>query len=413
MIVTSYLLFHIYYSKIENFNTQIFYANILVLNRTIDDGEKIQYSGGFNIFENLFNNNTNEPIINDSEIIETLEIENIEELRNLNLSEYIPEHSEEYDYFNNTENIESNLNIPIMNFSFYENGTILDVYFSTGLNEEMILLLNSTLYEIIPDISQSSNLRILSTNDNETKSIFQSEINEEGNFNGFNFENSEIKSISNNTIDNELESLTNIHTIGEAKLISNENIQNEDDEYSENDDNKRNVIPSELKEFYMNKTTDTKLILSTRNNSINEFMISLNMKINYTLDNKNEYNLRLLNSSNSKYIKNKKKKIIKDSLLDYLDLLEDEYLYSYSLIKTNILGLKISFYAALATTTFPGYISVQIIVQINSAKMPILNIPITPPKIGTVISLYIKFMKATKKIIENIFEDIRITVKKD
>ena len=45
----------------------------------------------------------------------------------------------------------------------------------------MILLLNSTLYEIIPDISQSSNLRKLSNDENETKSIFQSETNEEGN----------------------------------------------------------------------------------------------------------------------------------------------------------------------------------------------------------------------------------------
>jgi hypothetical protein len=82
----------------------------------------------------------------------------------LNFSKFIRGNSDyiENDGFENvTNNINSDLSISIMNFSFYEDGKILEVNFAKDLDDMMIQLLNGTLYDINLDISQNSRLRIL------------------------------------------------------------------------------------------------------------------------------------------------------------------------------------------------------------------------------------------------------------
>ena len=58
IITTSYILFHIYESYLNNEMTRIFYANLLVLNSTMNDGENNILSGGLNILEDLEKNNS-------------------------------------------------------------------------------------------------------------------------------------------------------------------------------------------------------------------------------------------------------------------------------------------------------------------------------------------------------------------
>ena len=65
-----------------------------------------------------------------------------------------------------------------MNFSFYENGKIINVSFAENLDDVMIQLLNGSLYDLIPDISSNSNLRILQNVEKENATSFQKEINE-------------------------------------------------------------------------------------------------------------------------------------------------------------------------------------------------------------------------------------------
>ncbi len=137
------------------------------------------------------------------------------------------EDDEKQNYYFQNNNI-----IPIMKFSFYENGKILNVNFADKLDEKMINLLNESLYEIVPDISQNSNLRILQSKDSELESIFQKEKQEIPNFGGVPINNSIINLISNHTKNNEIEKINEISTFGEAILLNNGIKEDKDDNFN-------------------------------------------------------------------------------------------------------------------------------------------------------------------------------------
>ena len=129
------------------------------------------------------------------------EFKHFNEFINFNLNKIVNEFinneedkgdDEKQNYYFQNNNI-----IPIMKFSFYENGKILNVNFADKLDEKMINLLNESLYEIVPDISQNSNLRLLQSKDSELESIFQKEKQEIPNFGGVLINNSIINLISN------------------------------------------------------------------------------------------------------------------------------------------------------------------------------------------------------------------------
>ena len=167
IISTSYFLLNIYDINSNNVDLSIFFANLLVLNSSVNDVNVTIPSGGINILEYFENgeNYSNKDIIDKGygEITE-IELNNFEELKNLNFSKFIRGNSDyiENDGFENvTNNINSDLSISIMNFSFYEDGKILEVNFAKDLDDMMIQLLNGTLYDINLDISQNSRLRIL------------------------------------------------------------------------------------------------------------------------------------------------------------------------------------------------------------------------------------------------------------
>ena len=310
IITTSYILFNIYDTYLKNEKNRIFYANLLVLNSSINDGNTTIPSGGINILQDFEKNNSieedNDNINVESEYgkINEIELNNFDELKNINFNKYITQNIDNInDGFENiTNNVYSKFSVPILNFSFYENGKILETYFAKEIDDVMIQLLNGTLYDIIPDLSQTSTLRILSEEENSNETIFEKETIDQSYMNGFALTNSEINTISNNTIDNENEKLSQIYSTGNAKFESDDNDQIDDD----NDENnpfrneKVGIIPNGIKKMLLNETSVINLVWSSINESIGEIIKEINENITYIKDYSNEKNntLRLLNMFN-------------------------------------------------------------------------------------------------------------------
>ncbi len=424
IITTSYILFHIYESYLNNEMTRIFYANLLVLNSTMNDGENIVLSGGLNILEDLEKNNSieesNDNINIDSEngTINEIEFNNFDELNNFNFSKYIPNDINiTNDGFENiTNNVYSDLSIPILNFSFYENGKIIETYFSKGLSDVMTQLLNGTLYNIIPDLSETSKLRILSEEENSNETTFEKEIKDQSYMNGFALNNSEINSISNNTIDNENEKLSQIYSTGEAKFESDDNDQIDDD----NDENnpfrkeKVGVIPNGIKKMYLNEKSEINLVWSSKNESIAEIIKEINENITYVKDYSNEKNntLRLLNMFNISEEKyhNFSRKLKEKTEKNELDSFKKDIEFSFKIFKINLFGVKFALGVLIQGSTQTGNIYVEAIFNILELNFPLYSHSFKS-NVGTVIYKYVNtFISIGKQLYEK-YEYIRIQIK--
>ena len=229
---------------------------------------------------------------------------------------------EKQNYYFQNNNI-----IPIMKFSFYENGIILNENFADKLDEKMINLLNESLYKIVPDISQNSNLRLLQSKDSELESIFQKEKQEIPNFGGVPINNSIINLISNHTINNEIEKITEISSFGEAILLNNGINEDKDNNF-----NTSKFSQNQNDKMMINESTSSILVLSTNNGTINEIIKSLNEKINYTeIQNKNSEFLSLNTNNNTENISYRK--------LNEMNKFKETYPFDYVLFKDYILEL--------------------------------------------------------------------------
>ena len=369
--IISYVLFHVYDIILKETGNNIYYGNILVLNSTIYYDNNIYPQGGINIIQDFE--------------------EEYEFYKNYS-SEFI-DNSEE-----DEENL-SNITIPIINFSFYSNGTILEKYFANELNENMINILNESLYDIIPDISTSSNLRILLSKENGYyESKFQKERNELLYFNGNHMKNSSINRISNHTINNEIEKITRINTIGQAILINNQNNNN-----NLNERKKSNNIPNGISKMIINESSTSTLVLSSINETINEIILELNNDTNYTT-NLNEENLsfKLVNNLNeyrqlSNFEYNKFKK---------------NYSYSYEIFSTNLYDVDIKLNLNIQTNLSPSKIIVQGIFTLGSNEYLLFD-HFIKTNTDEVLSRYLKESNQIKKILDEKCENLRIIIKKD
>jgi len=426
IITTSYILFHINDVIYKESEQTIFIANILILNSTIKDDNIIYPSGGINIlndFENKSNDfNENEENIEYTEYGENIDIElnNFDELKNYNFSKYIPKinntNTNNDDFDNITKKFISNLNIPIMNFSFYESGKIINVSFSENLDDLMIQLLNGSLYDLIPDISLNSNLRLLQNEEKGNESKFQKEQNEKPNILGIPLKNCEMNSISNNTIDNNLESLTQISSIGEAMLMSDneDQIDDEDIEINPFKDDKSNIIPNNIKKMFINESSNISLVWSSRNESIHDIINFLNQKVNYTQDYTFEKNLtlRLLNKYNlsiDKYEKYKRELKELENNKEFSKFTK-EIQFDYKIFKVNLFGVKFALTARVKGSTTESKILVQVIFNLLENEIPIF-FKTYSSNIGSVIFKYINSINdIAKKLLEQ-YEFIRVKIK--
>ena len=424
IITTSYILFHINDVKYQESEQTIFIANILILNSTIKDGDIIYPSGGMNIlkdFENKNNDLENEDN-NELEYGESVDIElnNFDELKNYDFSKYIPKIDESdiiKDGFETlTKNVISNLNIPIMNFSFYENGKIINVSFAENLDDVMIQLLNGSLYDLIPDISSNSSLRLLQNEEKENESKFQKEKNEKPNILGIPLKDCEINSISNNTVDNNIESLTKISSFGEAMFISDneDQINDEDIEINPFKDDKSNVIHNNIKKMFINESSNISLVWSTRNESIHDIINYLNQKVIYKQDYTLEKNLtkRILNKYNASIDKSEKVNRELKELENNKEFSKftKEIKFDYKIFKINLFGVKFGLTAVVKGSTSESKTFVQAVFNILEDEIVIKEYTINS-NIGAVILKYINSINdIAKKLLEQ-YEFIRVKIK--
>ena len=426
IITTSYILLNIYDMNSKNVGMPIYLANLLVLNSSVNDGNVTLPSAGINILEYFEKEENNQSEINDNINIDNeygkiteIEFNNFEQLKNYDFSEYIPKNNNiENDGFESiTNNINSNLNIPIMNFSFYENGKILEVNFAKDLDNVTIQLLNGSLYEIIPDISQSSNLRILNEeNENENETTFEKENKDNTYINGFALKNSEIYSVSNNTIDNEKESLSKITSFGNAKFESDDNDQIDDDNDENNPFKSENVsiIPNGIKKMVFNETSETILVYSSRNEKISEIIKIINQNITYVKDYSNEKNdtlrlLKMFNISEENYVQFKRKLKEKNEENE-LDKFKEGIEFSFKIFKINLFGVKFSLGVLVQGESSEGIINVQAIFSILDINIP-LYIYSIKSNVGSIVIKYINSILSIGKKISEKFESIRILIK--
>ena len=423
IITTSYILFNIYDTYLKNEKNRIFYANLLVLNSSINDGNTTIPSGGINILQDFEKNNSieenNDNINIESEYgkINEIELNNFDELKNINFNKYITQNIDNINngFENITNNVYSKFSVPILNFSFYENGKILETYFADGLDDVMIQLLNGTLYDIIPDLTQTSKLRILNEDDNnETK--FEKETIEQTHMNGFTLKNSEIETISNSTIDNDNEKLSQISSIGKAKFESDDNDQVDDD----NDENnpfrneKVGIIPNGIKKMYFNETSVINLVWTSKNESIVEIIKEINKNITYVKDYSNEKNntLRLLNMFNISEVKyNKFLRELKEKTgTNELDSFKKDIEFSFKIFKINLFGVKFSLGVLIEGSSSNGDIYVQAVLTILDENIPLYEYKFNS-NVAIVINKYVKsFISIGKQLYEK-YEYIRIQIK--
>ena len=359
--IISYVLFHVYDISLQETGNNIYYANILILNSTTYHDDNIYPQGGINIIEDFEEDN--------GEFSESLE----EDEENLSF------------------------NIPIMSFSFYSNGTIFEIYFANGLEENMINILNESLYDIVPDISQNSNLRILLSNENSSESKFQKERKEFLNFNGKSMNDSTINRISNHTIDNEIEKITGINTFGQAILINNQNNNNNLNE------KRNNNIENGISKMIINESSTSTLVLSTINETINEIIFGLNNNTKYT-ENINEENLSFKLLSNS----NEYRKL---SDFDYIKY-KKNYSYTYEIFSTNLYDVDIKLNLNIQTNLSPSKIIVQGIFTLGSNEYLLFE-HFIETNTDEVLTRYIKESRQIKKILDETYESLRIIIKKD
>ena len=430
LITTSYILFHINDVIYKELEQSIFIANILILNSTVKENDFIYPVGGINIlegFENQKNNLENEKNENEdnnefsTEYGKNIEIElnNFEELKNYDFTKYIPTINESdiiNDGFENiTKNVISNLNIPIMNFSFYENGKIINVSFAENLDDVMIQLLNGSLYDLIPDISSNSNLRILQNEEKENETTFQKEINEKPHMLGIPLD-CEMNSISNNTVDNNLESLTEISSFGEAMFISDNDAQIEDEDIEINPfkDDKSNVIPNNIKQMHINESSNISLVWSTRNESIHDIINYLNQKVNYKQDYTFEKNLtlRILNKYNisiDKYEKNNRELKEFENNNEFSKFKKDIQ-FDYKIFKINLFGVKFGLGVLIKGSTTESNMKLQVIFHILENEIMLYEYKIGS-NIGIVLLKYINTINDIVKTLHEKYEFIRVKIK--
>ena len=302
---------------------------------------------------------------------------------------------EKQNYYFQNNNI-----IPIMKFSFYENGKILNVNFADKLDEKMINLLNESLYEIVPDISQNSNLRILQSKDSELESIFQKEKQEIPNFGGVPINNSIINLISNHTINNEIEKITEISSFGEAILLNNGKNEDKDDNF-----NTSKFSQKQNDKMMINESTSSILVLSTNNGTINEIIKLLNEKINYTeIQNKNSEFLSLNTNNNTENISYRK--------LNGMNKFKETYSFNYLLFKDSFFGIGIQILIKIECKLSQNQLNILQEIHIGNERYNLYYKKIKT-NTGEVIQLYIDEINEIKKVLDHNYEVLRIKIKKD
>ena len=307
-------------------------------------------------------------------------------------------------------NIKENIAIfPIIKFSFYENGTINDIYYPPKLDtfiwtsskeiiDKLVPLLSKQLYSIKGSrrLSDSNNTTIkeYDINGNETI-LYDTEM--KGIENGeIDFDSSNLNSQTQTIIDNDLGSITKVNSEGGANFNNNPNVTYDDypidDDSVLNSEDTRdfqdNNVKNDFNSLSTSFTSSIELINKEINPIITQRIFNLSEKIKLVYYNEtiqNNQTLRLLRQLNlneaSIYHKNLSEipRLRSKSQLRHLKLaeFEDPIEFTYPIFKTNLIGLKLLLSAVLSVDPGDGHLEVEIVLSAGKIELglAVTNLP--------------------------------------
>ncbi len=318
---------------------------------------------------------------------------------------FIDEFIDDYLYENSdSSEINEDFSIkPILKAIFYENGTIEDIFYPEGVNEELKVNVVNFIEKITPTLSAKNytknKLRLLEDSD-DNKHIFTSEKNKKDNTTKINenlteknkdfhfqYENSKIKSNIERFINSESK-IGKITSNSETNLISNISNQMEKPKFGglidleEDSGDENNIIKFPLDSISTNNSESMELIKNCKNETLKDFINekiknykyistkqeknneNLNLRRLAKIFNVNENEIQLLNNSNYIKINNLRN-------LEKYEVLQQKIIYAYSLAKTNVAGLKFEIMVIMSFSPQNGEIKFQVVCRTDKAQIDI------------------------------------------
>ena len=331
-----------------------------------------------------------------------------------------------YDFFNNfidnnldelndnsdsSEMIDEDFKIkPILKAIFYQNGTIGDILYPEGVNEELKSNVVNIIEKITPILSQKNytkNLRLLdATDENKHVLTYEKDKNEGStklnekkveknkDYGTFSIEDSKINSNIERTINSD-NKIGKIISNSETNLISNISNQIDKPNYgglvdlNEDSGDENNVIKFPIGSISTNNSESMELIKNNQNETLKDFFIEYIKDYKYistknvnndnkrrlsNLFNVNPNEVHLINETNTKYINN-----INDlrNLAEKYNVLQQQINYAFSLAKTNIAGFKFGIMAVMSFSPQNGTILFKVICRTDKEEINIGNYNIT------------------------------------
>ena len=299
---------------------------------------------------------------------------------------------------------------PILKAIFYQNGTIEDIFYPEGVNEELKVNVVNFIEKITPTLSAKNytknKLRLLEDSD-DNKHIFTSEKNKKDNttkinenlseknkdFGTFLIEDSKIKSNIERFINSESK-IGKITSNSETNLISNISNQMEKPNFGglidleEDSGDENNIIKFPLNSISTNNSESMELIKNCKNETLKDFIEekiknynyistkqeknneNLNLRRLAKIFNVNENEIQLLNNlNNSNYLNiNNIRNLVEE---DEYEVLQQKIIYAYSLAKTNVAGLKFEIMVIMSFSPQNGIIKFQVVCRTDKAQLNI------------------------------------------
>ena len=384
------LLYHAYFVVIEMYKSNQTNENIST------STEEKEYVGGIDIFQaSLAEESMPNTTDNDDNISFTIE-DDLTGLSNEEINEIYTQGKA----------------LPIFKVSFYENGTIVDMYHSKGLSEMMITELNENIYKTIPllskDLYTQANATQRYLNEDDNSNTFVSTINDTTLYNNENhgvsqgdlhFANSNLNSQTETNIDNINGVINNISSSGSVSFIQDENdtsfnephLTPDNPLYGIPNNSTDNIIKTEFNSISSNTNSFIAFINKTINTTITKRLNVLTSSITFVKynasetndnDNDNESERRLLemfNFPNAKPFHRKLSTIphvtsgheLKRLLT--VDTFAQPILFSHSLFKLNIVGLKINVYVVTESNPNTGELIINVVMNFGNHEISILE----------------------------------------
>lgn len=404
-------------------NKKVYSAYLVILNMTNINDNSSELVANFDIFnnytnlemENLRNLNETEESNGDNNYKEEIIDLSEKNFEDLNFSEISEIYLDKFNCSNESNSdcddlINSIKTFPIVNFIFFKNGEIKDIFLPKHLKSNIFFNIYDLIEKIIPKISNdlydanneklwdfkkdeqiaiyrdiedfSEDKKIINLLEVEKSAVYMGDSSNE-----IKFEGSNLNSYITREYNTESQTIKNINSKGKISLVND--LSNEKENYNEllEDYTQSNIIENGIKSITLEVETNIEFNKNITDLNIVDYLDDIFNKMEIIKYNESEYGnntLRILNSlsnnnnvtivkrdqnkiwSNVKLYNNKKaaykeletlRKLSSEAIL--------EFSYAYNIFKTNIFGLKLQLQAVEKFNIKEGKLEIQIILTIG------------------------------------------------